>query len=80
MARKLKEEYEKETYRKETKKYIYLCTSEKTVNTQLNRREEITVRMQKNVHKPHYFSLYRYTEINKRSTKTWREIQVFSSV
>jgi hypothetical protein len=59
---------------------IYLCISEKRVNSELDRREEIRVRMQKYVYKSNYFSFYMYTEINQRSTKTWREIKVLSSV
>lgn len=78
MARKLTEEYEKQTLTLKKKKY--LCTSEKTVNTEIDRAEEIRVRMQKYVYKPNYFSLYRYTEINQRSTKTWTETKVLSSV
>jgi len=77
MARKLTEEYEKWTLTVKKKKY--LCTGEKTANNELDRGEEISVRMQKYVYKPNYFSLYRYTEINQRSTKIWREIKVLSS-
>lgn len=45
MARKLTEEYEKQTLNVKKKKY--LCTSEKAVNTETDRGEGIRVRMQK---------------------------------
>lgn len=77
MARKLTEEYEKWTL---TVKKIFLCTSEKTVNTELDTGGAINVRKQTYVNKPNYFSLYRYAEIHQRSTKAWREIKVLSSV
>jgi len=73
MARKLMEVYEKWTLTVKKKKY--LCTSEKTVNTELDIGGAKSVRKQTNVHKSNYFSLYRYAEINQRSTKTWREIK-----
>lgn len=67
MARKLMEEYEKLTLTVKKKKC--LCTSEKTVITELDTGEEISVRMQKYVYKPSYLSLYMDTEINQRSAK-----------